>query len=130
MPLRQTGRKGINAIASFREKIPLLLVVDKRALDFLTLRIGSARCDRSSFAIRRYHSSAADRNLSAFLDSKLQRVIVNLFVRPHIGIRIAGDRIVLAVELTGPLVMRRLSVAGGAVDRDFYAVARNFKNHC
>jgi len=45
------------------------------------------------------------------------------FVGPHVFIRIPGDRVVFAVELARPLVVRGFAVAAGAIDRDFDVVA-------
>jgi hypothetical protein len=62
----------------------LPLVVHRCAFELLALRIGSTRCGRAGLAIRRHHNSAGDSNLSAFLDSELQCVIINLLVRSRI----------------------------------------------
>ena len=60
-----------------------------------------------------------DSCLAILLNGERQLVVVNLLVSPHIGLWITGDGIVLSVKLTGPLIMRRLTVLVGAIDDNF-----------
>ncbi len=65
-------------------KIPLLLVIHRSVRDLHAHRIGCVGRDGAGFAIRRHDNSTRDRSLAAFLDGQLQRVVVNLFQRPHV----------------------------------------------
>src|ERR1700676_1616011 len=131
MPSRsETERKGIMFCSHSQEASPLLFVVYCGAFDFLALGISSTRRDRAGLAIRRHDDSAGDRNLSVFFDGQPQRAIVNLLVRARIRTRVAGHRIVFAVELARPLAVYGLPVAGCAINRDFYIVPRGFKDDC
>jgi hypothetical protein len=82
--------------------------------------------------VRRYHAGLAigcyndapcDSCLAILLYGERHRVIINLCVRPHIGLWITCDGIVFTVKLTGPLIMRRLTVLVGAIDDNFHLVA-------
>src|SRR5262249_11149925 len=69
-----------------------------------------------------------DGDFAVFLAAHFQSVVVDLFVGARVGGGVAGDGIVLAVKLAGPLVLERFAVGAGAFDRDFDAVARGFVN--
>ena len=62
----------------------LLLVVQRGAFDRVALRIGSARGDRTGFAVRRHHDATGGYNLTALLDRKRERVIVDFLDGPRV----------------------------------------------
>src|ERR1700737_5259024 len=80
----------------------LLLVVYRGAADLLAHRIGSASGDCAAFAVGRDDNATARGYLAAFLNIEPQRTVVNPLVRPSVGIRIARERIALAVVLALP----------------------------
>ena len=79
----ETEREGITVVSTTLGDT-LLLVVHRGAFELLALRIVSTRGSRARLAIRRHHNSAGDSNLSAFLDSELQCVIIDLLVRSRV----------------------------------------------
>jgi hypothetical protein len=83
-PPGRNRAEGHHSCRQLSADILLLLVVHRRAFDLFALRIGSTRCGRAGLAIRRYYGSAADRNLSVFLDYESQCLIVNLLVRTRV----------------------------------------------
>src|SRR5713226_3961149 len=121
-PPARKERKGI-AAASAIGWLPLLLIVHRCAGVLLALRIGSGEGDRAGLAVGRHDATTANRNFVALLVGERQRMIVDFLVGPRIGIRIACDRVVFAVEFARPLVMRRLAVGVGAIHGDFHAVS-------
>lgn len=118
---RASERKGIR-MAAFAKVTPLLLVVHRSALGFLTFGIGRIDCDCAAFAIGRDHNMGRKDNLTAFFGSYVERPGVKLFHRPRVLIRIARRGIIFPVELAGPLTMRSRPVRRGAINGDFYAV--------
>src|SRR5713226_229148 len=121
-PPARKERKGI-AAASAIGWLPLLLIVHRCAGVLLALRIGSGDGDRAGLAVSRHDATTANRNFVALLVGERQRVIVDFLVGPRIRTRIPCNRIVFAVVLARPLVMQRLTVAVGAIHRDFHAVS-------
>ena len=78
--------ESLNALpfGSERKGIRLLLVVHCGAGEFLALRIGSAYGDSAALAVSRHGNATASGDLAAFLNVELQRMVVNLRVRPHV----------------------------------------------
>src|SRR4029077_1685672 len=95
----------------------------------LALLISSVRRYHAGLAIRCYHNAACDCCLAILLNGERHRVVINLLVRPHIGLWITGDGIVFSVKLTGPLIMRRLTVLVGAIDGNFHLVTYGLINN-
>src|SRR5947208_2554045 len=95
--------------------IELLLVVCRFLFGLLALLTSCVRRYHAGLAIGCYHNAACDSGLAILLYGELQCVRVNLLIRPHIGLGITGDSIVFPVKLTGPFIMRRLTVLVGAV---------------
>src|SRR5882757_1298174 len=104
-------------------ELPLLLVVDSGGGDFFAGGVGAFGGDGAGFAVGGKDDAAGDENLVALLDGERQRVIIDLLDGPRIGSGIAGDRVVFAVELAHPLVVRGLAGGVGAVDGDHHVVA-------
>src|ERR1019366_1319445 len=102
----------------------LLFVVDRDSRDLLALRVSPARGDGTTFAIGRHHNASGANNLASFLADALQCATVNLFVRPLVVIRIAGEGVEFAVEFARPLDVQGLTVSGSAFYCDFHLVAR------
>src|SRR6267378_4579740 len=104
-------------------ELPLLLVVDGGGADFFAGGVGAFGGDGAGFAVGGEDDAAGYKNLVALLDGERQRVIIDLLDSPRIGSGIAGDRVVFAVELAHPLVVRWLAGGIGAVDGDHHVVA-------
>ncbi len=115
--------RGCVSCKSKRAFGPILLVVCRFFVSLLTVRISSVPLYDAGLAIGGYHNMACGSCLPILLNGERQRVVVNLLVRPHIGLWITGDGIVFSVKLTGPLVMRWLTVLVGAIDDNFHLVA-------
>ncbi len=98
-PPVQNRAEGHPCYCQATEGSPLLLVVDTSALDLLARWIGPARTDGAGFAIGRDDNSTGQGDFAALSVGQLQGMVVDLLVRPRVGPRIAGDRIVFAVEL-------------------------------
>src|SRR5579863_8775808 len=126
LPFRPSGRASLLSSALGRD--PLLLVVHCGALDLVAFCISSARGDRAALAVSCQDNPAADGDFTAFLDVESVRTIVDLRYRSRVLIRIALDGIVFSVEFASPLVMRRLAVLVGAVDRDLHVFTRRLVN--
>src|SRR4029077_5652865 len=92
-------------------------------VSLLTVRISSVRRYHAGLAIRCYNNASCDSRLAILLYGERQLVVVNLRVGAHIGLWITGDGIVLSVELTGPLIVCRLTLSVGSVDGNFPLVA-------
>src|SRR5579872_2616062 len=122
MPSRSKEQEGITVIVT---PGPLLLVVYRGARDLFTAAVGYGRGHSAALAVSRHDNPATGGDLTAFLDVEAVRMVVDLRDRPHLLIRIAGDGIVFAVELASPLIMRRLAVLVGAIDRDLHLVTRS-----
>src|SRR6266481_7734361 len=103
--------------------IELLLVVCRFRFGLLALLISSVRRYHAGLAVGCYNNAAGDGCLAILLYGERQLVVVNLRVRSHIGLWITCDGIILSVKLTGPLIMRRLTVLVGAIDGNFHLVA-------
>jgi hypothetical protein len=58
--------------------LPLLLVVDRRTADLLSVRINSARGDRAALAVGRHDNATANGGLAAIFDVETQRTVVDL----------------------------------------------------
>ena len=86
----------------------LLLVVCRFLCGLLALLISSVRGYHARLAIGCHNNAACDGGLAILLYGERQDVVVNLLVRPHIGLWITGDGIVLSVKLTGPLICGKL----------------------
>src|SRR5262249_57801275 len=110
----------------WQSELPLFLVVHRRAGDLLPLRISSSRSDRSALAVCRQNDSTANRNFAALRVGERQGAVVHLLVRPHVRNGISRDRVFLAIEFAGPLVMCSLPLGVRAVYRNFHAVTRGF----
>ena len=67
MPSHAIEREGITSYYQRTRKIPLLLVVYRRVLDFLALRIGSRGADRAGLAIGGHDDFTGDRSLPILL---------------------------------------------------------------
>src|SRR5882757_7494844 len=109
--------------ASGAWELPLLLVVDGGGADFFAGGVGAFGGDGAGFAVGGEDDAAGYKNLVALLDGERQRVIIDFLDGPRIGRGIAGDRVVFAVELAHPLVVRWLAGGIGAVDGDHHVVA-------
>src|SRR5215831_19048180 len=72
----------------------LLLVVNRDTLEFLALRVGSARSNRTALAVGRHVYTAASRNGSTPFAIEAKRVFVDPRERPKVFIRITDDCIV------------------------------------
>src|SRR5262249_21532151 len=101
---------------------PLLLVVCCFLFVRLCLLISSVRGYHAGLAIGCYNNATCGCCLAILLYGECQRVVINLLVRPHIGLGITGDGIVVSVKLARPLIMRRLTVLVGAIDGNFHLV--------
>src|SRR6266446_10743526 len=121
-PPARKERKGI-AVAGAIGWFPLLLVVHCCAGVLYALRIGSGEGDCAGLAVGRHDATTANRNFVALLVGECQRMIVDFLVGPRIRTRIPCDRVVFAVVLARPFAMQRLTVAVGAIYRDFHAVS-------
>src|SRR6266576_412252 len=122
-PPVQNRAEGHPCYCQATEGSPLLLVVDTSALDLLARWIGPARTDGAGFAIGRDDNSTGQGDFAALSVGQLQGMVVDLLVRPRVGPRIAGDRIVFAGELARPLAMRGLTLTVDTVYGDFHVVA-------
>src|SRR4029453_11199179 len=60
---------------------------------------------------------------SSFSGLFSQCAVINLLVRPHVRVWVAGNGIVFPVELARPLIVRRLTVLIGTVHGNFHVVA-------
>src|ERR1019366_9474690 len=87
----------------------LLLVVDRDGRDLCALRVSPARGDGAAFAIGRHDNASVGSNLASFLAGALQRASINLFVKPLVVIRIAGEGVEFAVESARPIDMQGLT---------------------
>src|ERR1019366_10026615 len=105
------------------------LVVAGVLLAFFARRIGSAQRKSPAFAVSSDNDSTGQSNLAALLGRQLQGTIVDLLERPRIGTRIAGDRIVFAIILARPLVMRGFPLTVDAIHLGFQAVAGGFMHN-
>src|SRR5258708_21893044 len=103
----------------------LLLVVDSGGADFFAGGVGAFGGDGAGFAVGGKDDAAGEENLVALLDGERQRVIIDLLDGPRIGSGIAGDRVVLAVELAHPFVVRGLAGAAGPFQGDHHVVGRS-----
>src|SRR5882724_2465425 len=121
-PPARKERKGM-AVAGAIEWLSLLLVVHCCAGVLLALRIGACEGDRAALAVGGYDATTANRNFVALLVGERQRMIVDFLVGPRIRTRIPCDRVVFAVVLARPFAMQRLTVAIGAIYRNFHAVS-------
>src|SRR2546423_4855362 len=99
--------------SSCQTEIELLLVVCRFLFGLLALLVSSVRGYHAGLAVGCYNDAACDGCLAILLSGELQCIRVNLLVRPHIGFWITGDGIVFPVKLTGPLIMRRLTILVG-----------------
>src|SRR5262245_26082281 len=95
----------------------LLLVEDSRDAEPVALRVLAALPDRPALAVGRDDDATREADLAGLLARELKRAVVDPRVGPGVVGRIAHDRVVLAVELTGPLVVQRLAVSVDPVDR-------------
>src|ERR1019366_2283306 len=108
----------------------LLFVVGRNGRDLLALRVSPARGDGTAFAIGRHHNASVGSNLASFLAGALQRASINLFVRPLVVIRIAGEGVEFAVEFARPIDVQGLTVSGSAFYCDFHLVACRLVDNC
>ncbi len=60
-------------------EIPLLLVVDRSALVFLALGVGSIDGDRAALSVGRDHYMSRENNLPTFFGYYMQRPLIDLF---------------------------------------------------
>ena len=123
-------RKGIHVAVRPLGEIPLLLVVHCSGFDFLAIRIRCPHGDGTAFAVRRYDNSTRGSNLAVFLVGQLGRAVVNCLIRPRVCTRIAGEGVVFPVELSRPLVVRGLTLAIGAIYRNFHVVTHGLVDNC
>src|SRR5262249_47778152 len=104
----------------------LLFFVDRGAGGFLSVGDGLRGHHGTGRSVRLYRDFRGEAHFAAFLAGGFQRVVVDFLVGAGVGQRIAGDRIVLAVVLPGPLVVGGLAIGSYAIECDFHAVARDF----
>src|SRR6185437_2122162 len=82
--------------------------------------IGGGGLEGAGLAIGRDGNGAADAGGVAFFAHEAEFVVVHHGVGAGVGAGFAGERVVLAVELAGPLGVLRISVRvdaiGGALD--------------
>src|ERR1041385_6715200 len=93
------------------ERCPLLLVIHHGTGDLLAVGIGSGLDDCASLAVGRDCDLDGSCYFAVFLDAQRQVPSVNLRVGSGIRRSVAGDRVILAVELADPLVVN--GFAGG-----------------
>src|SRR5438045_1711428 len=89
----------------------LLLVVNRGAADFFAAGIRARDDDSASLAIRCNRDRAAERNFPVFFIGKRHGSCIDLLIRPRVGGRVTGNRVIFAVEFAGPLTVRGFAVA-------------------
>src|SRR5215471_2879004 len=109
-----------NFIGSLLRFDALLLVVDGRVVH---RRIVAGCRDGARLAVGGDSDLSGQYRLSALLRGEAQRVLAHDRVRPRVVIRRARGRIVLAVELAGPLIVRGFAILVDAVGSDLDHVA-------
>jgi len=100
----------------------LLLLVNGGAGGFLPIGTGLRRNDGASLTIFGNRDLRCENHFVALFAGGFERVVVDFLVSTSIRHRIAGDRIVFAVVLPRPLVVRRFAIACDAIERNLHAV--------
>jgi hypothetical protein len=104
-------------------ELQLLLVVDGGGGDFFAAGVGAFGGDGAGFAVSGEDDGAGEENLATLFDGERQIVIIDFLDGAGVGSGIAGDRIVFAIELAHPFVVRGLAGGVGAVDGDHHLIA-------
>ena len=90
-----------------------------RARDLLAFGIRHVACNGARFSVFGYDDSAVTHFFAVFLAHHVDLVFAVQLERASIGRGVAGDRIIFAVELSGPDGVNFLPVTVSAVDRAF-----------
>src|SRR5262249_38737023 len=108
----------------------LLLVVDGGAGELFAVSAGAVEYSCACFAVRGDGDFSVDIDLVALLVLESYGVGVHLLVGAHVGVGVAGNGVLLAIEFAGPLAVGWFAVGAGAVNGDLDAVARGFVDDC
>lgn len=106
-----------------------LLFIHFATTELVPVRIASTHDDRAAFAVHRHDNATAIDDFTTFRDVKPQDVVIDNRVRTEIRIWVASNRIVGAIELAYPRLMRCPAIAAHTVDRDFHLIPLRLIDH-
>ena len=101
----------------------VIAFINFAAAELLPVRIDSTHGDRAALAVRRHDNATAIDHFTAFRHVKSQDVVIDYRVRTEIRIRVASNRVIGAIELAYPRVLRHPAIAAHTVDRDLHLIA-------
>src|SRR5262245_50547817 len=109
--------------------VTLLFIVDYDVADLLAFCVDAFFRKRPSLAILGDRAGNGRDDFPRFLAGELYFVGVNTLQRSHILIRVAGNGVVLAVEVGSELTIDRLSFCIRAFNSDLVALSDGFVCH-
>src|SRR4029079_2018552 len=86
--------------------------------------VSTSRSHRSSFAVRPHAYPSYHRGLTSLFSREPQEVVIDLRVLACIRVGISSNRIVFAIEFSGPLGVRRLPFPVSAIEGYLYVATR------
>src|SRR5258708_12867599 len=94
-----------------RNEIALLFVVHNDVVYVTPLRVLALECRSARFPVVGDRRCNGHHHLAAFFQSRLNSVGIDALYRNRVGVRQAGNRVILSVEFCVVLDVRRISIA-------------------
>src|SRR5215813_1484222 len=112
------------------KEVTLLSLVDYGVADFLAFSVDAFFRKRQSLTILGDYAGSGRENFPRFLTADLTFVGVNALPRNHVPIGVAGNGVVLAVEVGSELIIDRLPFRIRPFDSNLDALSDSFVCKC